>query len=118
VTFVPCFLWIFLGAPYIELLRGNHHLTAALTTVTAAVVGVILNLAVWLAVHTLFAVVDESRAGPLHWLSPQPGSVQWAAVVVAVVAFVGMFRFKATIGWVLLGSALAGIAATFLGWVR
>ena len=55
VTFVPCFLWIFLGAPFVEALRGNKALTAALAAITAAVVGVILNLAVWFALHTLFA---------------------------------------------------------------
>ncbi|MEW6474717.1 MAG: chromate efflux transporter [Actinomycetota bacterium] len=61
VTFVPCFLWIFLGAPYIEALRGNARLSAALTAITAAVVGVIANLAVFFAVHTLFGVVDDGR---------------------------------------------------------
>src|SRR5206468_3561088 len=61
VTFVPCFLWIFLGAPYIEVLRGNKALSAALSAITAAVVGVILNLAVWFALHVLFTEVHQMR---------------------------------------------------------
>src|SRR5207302_2583415 len=61
VTFVPCFLWIFLGAPFIERLRGNRALSAALAGITAAVVGVILNLAVWFSIHALFAQVHEQR---------------------------------------------------------
>src|SRR4029079_9356230 len=72
-TFVPCFLWIFLGAPHIEQLRGNVKLTAALSAVTAAVVGVILNLAVWFGKHVLL---------------PGP-NVDWFAIVVTLVAFVG-----------------------------
>src|SRR4030095_16802738 len=61
VTFVPCFLWIFLGAPFVEALRGNRALTSALSAITAAVVGVILNLAIWFALHTLFREVREVR---------------------------------------------------------
>ncbi|MEX2516915.1 MAG: chromate efflux transporter, partial [Gammaproteobacteria bacterium] len=63
VTFVPCFLWIFLGAPYVEALRGNQALSAALRGITAAVVGVILNLALWFALHVLFADLDETWFG-------------------------------------------------------
>ena len=63
-TFVPCFLWIFLGAPHIEQLRGNRKLTAALSAVTAAVVGVVLNLAVWFGLHVLFPVSGPVRNGP------------------------------------------------------
>jgi chromate transporter len=77
VTFVPCFLWIFLGAPHIEQLRGNERLSAALSAVTAAVVGVILNLAVWFGLHALF---------------PAAGVVNWFGVVVSIVAFIGMTR--------------------------
>ena len=62
MTYVPCFLWIFLGAPYIEALRGNERLSAALTAITAAVVGVIANLALWFATHVLFARVDGSAS--------------------------------------------------------
>lgn len=93
-TFVPCFLWVFLGAPYIEKLRGAKQLTAALSTVTAAVVGVILNLAVWFGIHVIF---------------PATGSVDWFAVIVCVVAFVGILRWKWNIIPVILGSGLAGL---------
>ncbi|MBC7854137.1 MAG: chromate transporter, partial [Pirellulaceae bacterium] len=65
VTFVPCFFWIFLGAPYIERLRGNLNLSAALSSITAAVVGVVLNLAIWFGIHVLFADVAEVRANLL-----------------------------------------------------
>ena len=66
VTFVPCFLFVLLGAPYVERLRGNRHLTAALTGITAAVVGVIANLAVYFALHTLFSTTVDLKAGPVH----------------------------------------------------
>ena len=93
-TFVPCFMWIFLGAPYIERLRGNVALTAALATVTAAVVGVILNLAVWFALHVIF---------------PNGRSLDWIAVALSVVAFVGMLRWKWDVIAVVIGSGLAGL---------
>src|SRR3546814_10781678 len=75
VTFVPCFLWIFLGAPYIEALRGKRLLTAALSAITAAVVGVILNLAVWFGVHVVFAEVAEHHIVGLRLLVPD-----WASL--------------------------------------
>jgi chromate transporter len=65
VTFTPCFLWIFLGAPFIEVLRGNRALNGALSTITAAVVGVVLNLAIWFAIHTLFRETVPVRVFPL-----------------------------------------------------
>ena len=61
VTFAPCFLWIFLGAPFVEALRGNKALSGALSAITAAVVGVILNLAIWFAIHTVFREVTPVR---------------------------------------------------------
>ncbi|MDB6015603.1 MAG: chromate transporter [Pedosphaera sp.] len=93
-TFVPCFLWIFLGAPHIEQLRGNVKLTAALSAITAAVVGVILNLAVWFGLHVLF---------------PEKGVVDWFAVVVSLVAFIGMMKWKWGIIPVVIGSGLLGL---------
>ena len=89
VTFVPCFLWILLGAPHIEQLRGNIKLTAALSAVTAAVVGVILNLAVWFGLHALF---------------PAGRAVDWFALVVGVIAFVGMLRWNWNVIPVVIGS--------------
>jgi chromate transporter len=78
-TFTPCFLWIFLGGPYIEKLRGNEALVTALSAVTAAVVGLVLNLAVWFALQVIF-----------------PGNVMvdWFAIVVSIVTFIGMVRSK------------------------
>lgn len=108
VTFVPCFLWIFLGAPYIEALRGSRPLHAALSTITAAVVGVILNLSVWFAVHTVFRQVSELRFGPLHVLSPTWTSVDLAAATLAAAAMVAMFRFKLSLPKTLASSALLG----------
>ena len=93
-TFVPCFLWIFLGAPHIETLRGNLKLTAALSAVTAAVVGVILNLAVTFGTHVL--------------LPPQAGP-DWFAAVLALVAFVGLWRWKWNVIAVVLGAGAAGL---------
>ena len=108
-TFAPCFLWVFLGAPYVERLRGNVRLAAALQTVTAAVVGVIANLAVWFAMHTLFKRVENVTVfgGPV----PRPvlSSVDWFAVSVAIVAFVGIQRFKWKLVPVAAASAVAGL---------
>jgi len=92
-TFAPCFLWIFLGAPYIERLRGRRSLDAALSAITAAVVGVILNLAVVLALHTLFP----------------DGSLDPFALVLALVCFVGLTRGRWPDALVIVGSALAGV---------
>ncbi|MBI3827906.1 MAG: chromate efflux transporter [Planctomycetes bacterium] len=93
-TFVPCFLWIFLGAPYIEHWRGNARLTHALSAVTAAVVGVILNLAVWFGLHALF---------------PATGTLDLFALIVAVGAFAGMTKWKWDLLLVVLGCGLLGM---------
>jgi chromate transporter len=110
VTFAPCFLWIFLGAPYVEALRGNKALGAALSSITAAVVGVILNLAVWFALYTLFAEVTVHQIGPLKLETPTLASVNVAALVLTLAAIMALFRFKIGVVTVLAGSALAGIA--------
>jgi len=109
VTFVPCFLWIFLGAPFIEVLRGNKGLAAALSAITAAVVGVILNLALWFALHTLFGRLEPLRWGPLRLDVPQLDSVDWAALALTAGAMLAIFRFKAGVIPTLAGSAAAGI---------
>jgi chromate transporter len=90
-TFAPCFLWIFVGAPFIERLDAEPRLKAALAAVTAAVVGVILNLTVWFAVHVLFGTVTESFAGPIRLLIPQPDTVSWPAVLLAALAVLLLF---------------------------
>lgn len=93
-TFAPCFLWIFLGAPWIEALRGVRWLQAALAAITAAVVGVIANLSLWFALHVLFRVVRVEALGPLQATVPEWGSVDFAAVALAALAFLALFRWK------------------------
>ncbi|HSM55287.1 MAG TPA: chromate efflux transporter, partial [Candidatus Sulfomarinibacteraceae bacterium] len=95
VTFLPCFLWIFLGAPYIEYLRGRKALSTALSGITAVVVGVVLNLAVWFSLHALFASVDEVAAGPLRLLVPDLSTLDPVALLIAMVAFIALFRYRA-----------------------
>jgi len=110
VTFMPCFLWIFLGAPYIEALRGNRALHASLSTITAAVVGVILNLSVWFGLHVVFRNVSEQQAGPLRLWVPDLASLDVASAVLAALAMVSMFRFKLGLPKTLAGSAALGAA--------
>jgi chromate transporter len=110
VTFVPCFLWIFAGAPYVEALRGRPALAAALAGITAAVVGVILNLAVWFALHVLFARVEEVEAGPLRLLLPEPASLDPVALALAAASLVALLRLHIGMIPVLTGAALAGLA--------
>ena len=109
VTFVPCFLWIFLGAPYIEALRGKKSLTAALSAVTAAVVGVILNLSVWFALHTLFSNVSETHLGPLRVFVPEWHSIDVAASFLAIAALTAIFRFKVGMIPIIMFSAFLGM---------
>jgi chromate transporter len=94
VTFAPCFFFIFAGAPYVERLRGNRSLATALAAITAAVVGVVLNLAVWFAVHTAFDRVGEVRIGGLRLLVPELLSADVAAVAIMAIAAVAIFRLK------------------------
>jgi chromate transporter len=94
VTFTPCFLWIFLGGPYIERLRGNIKLTAALSAITAAVVGVVLNLAVWFALNALF---------------PNHRGIDWFALGLAIAAFFGMLKWKWDVIPIVLGSGALGL---------
>ncbi|HEU4349203.1 MAG TPA: chromate efflux transporter [Actinoplanes sp.] len=112
VTFVPCFLFVLLGAPYVERLRGNHALSAALTGITAAVVGVIANLGLYFAVHTLFRVV---RDGPLALQVPDLATVRWTPVVIAAVAGVLIFRFRWPVLRVLGVCAALGLIAGLAG---
>ena len=110
VTFMPCFLWIFVGAPFIEVLRNNKTLNGALSAITAAVVGVVLNLSVWFALHTVFHRVRPYDFGPLHVDIPDIGSLDLAAMALAGAALVAMLRFKLGLGWTLLAASLLGIA--------
>ena len=109
VTFVPCFLWIFLGAPYVERLRDNAALSGAMTAITAAVVGVVLNLAVWFGLHVVFAEVGEWRSAGLRLLIPDVASLDVAALVLSVAALLAIFRFGVGMLKVLGACALAGV---------
>ena len=99
VTFTPCFLWIFVGGPYIERLRGNKNLTSTLSAITAAIVSVVLNLAVWFALRVFF---------------PASGTVDWFAILLCAAAFVAMLRYKIDIIPVIFGSAIVGLSYHFL----
>jgi chromate transporter len=90
-TFAPCFLWIFAGAPYIEWINDQPKLKSALSAITAAVVGVILNLAVWFALHVFFASVTSTDVGPLKLWLPDLATLNWKVVALAALS-----------GWLLL----------------
>ena len=111
VTFVPCFVFIFIGAPYVERLRGNHSLSAALAGITAAVVGVIANLAVYFALHTLFAEREAATYGPLSFDMPHLTSLRPFAVVIMAVAAILLFRLKWSVLRTLGFCALVGLLA-------
>jgi len=108
-TFVPSFLWIFLGAPSIERLRGNRRLSAALAAITAAVVGVIANLALVFGIGVLFDERRTERFLGNDVVLPVPGSADALAIAVAAAAFVAMHRFRVNVVWVVLGSGLVGL---------
>jgi chromate transporter len=110
VTFVPCFIFILLGAPYVERLRGNATLSSALTGITAAVVGVIATLAVYFALHTLFAEVDQITAGPLDLELPVPGSLRPVSLAIAAAAALMIFRLRWSVLRTLGACALLGLA--------
>ena len=109
VTYVPCFLWIFLGAPYVERLRSSRALRGALACITAAIVGVIGNLTVWFSLHVLFGSVRDVPVGPLSLQIPAWETVDGAAVAIAVAAAIATLRFHAGVFALLGGSALAGL---------
>jgi len=115
VTFVPCFLWIFLGAPFIERLRGNAAVAGALSAITAAVVGVVLNLAVWFALHTLFRETAAVAFGPIHFDAPVLASLDPWAMALAGAAVAAVFWLRAGIITTLVASSIAGLALYLLG---
>jgi len=108
-TFVPCFLWIFLGAPFIEQLRGNQRIAAAFSGITASVVGVIANLSVWFAIHTLFASTTRMDWGPIHTEWPQWTTISPSGLVLALVAGVLLLRLHVPMLAVLALSGAAGV---------
>ena len=115
VTFVPCFLWIFAGAPYIETLRGNRALAGALSAITAAVVGIILNLSIWFALHTMFRQTFEVRGFGFAFDAPVLASVDLPALVLAIAAAIAIFRFKLGMLAVLAASCAAGVLLRLTG---
>jgi len=118
VTFVPCFLFIFLGAPYVERLRGNRHLTAALNGITAAVVGVIASLAAYFALHTLFADTQLLGLGPARAELPVWSSVEPVAVVITALALALIFWRRWSPLRTLGACAALGLLVGLLGLLR
>jgi len=112
VTFTPCFFWIFLGAPYIEALRGNRALSAALGAITAAVVGVIMNLALWFALHVVFR---EVHAMSLGMTMPVLSSIDWRAALLSCAAMIAILKLRIGVLPTLAGSALAGVLLLAVG---
>lgn len=114
VTFTPPMLLIFAGAPFVEQLRANKRLSGALQAITAAVVGVILNLTVWFALHVLFSDIAEMRAGPFRWYAFDPFAVDLAALGLAAIATVLAFRFHRGLVELVAAMAAMGIALRLL----
>jgi chromate transporter len=115
VTFAPCFLFVFAGAPWIERLRGIAALDAALAAITAAVVGVILNLTLWFAIHALFASVLKIQAGPFSLDVPVIASIQWPAALLSLCAAIAIFRFGAGVLTTIAACAVAGVLLRLAG---
>ena len=114
VTFVPCFLWIFAGAPYIEWISTRPRLTGALQAITAAVVGVILNLSLWFAVHVFFGTVSTTRFGPVTLLAPDPATLDLRAVGLGIAAAIALLGLKWGLVKVLILAALLGAGLFYL----
>ena len=114
VTFALPMMLIFVGAPFIEQLRSNQRLSGALAAVTAAVVGVILNLTIWFALHVLFPRVEEMRAGPLRWYAFDPAALDWKAAVLALVAALLMLRLHRGLVETVAVVALLGMLSRFI----
>ena len=108
VTFTPCFLWIFVGAPYIDWIGSQSRLRGALTAITAAVVGVILNLSIWFALHVFFAEVSMQRAGPLVLWRPQLDTLDWRVIVLSLLCALLLLRLRWGVSLVLLVASIGG----------
>jgi chromate transporter len=114
VTFVPPMMLIFAGAPFVEQLRSSERLSGALAAITAAVVGVILNLTIWFALHVLFARVEEARAGPLRWFAFDPATLDWKAALLALLAAGLMLRLHRGLVETVAVMALLGMLSQFI----
>jgi chromate transporter len=115
VTFTPCFLWIFLGAPFIEVLRGNKALNGALSAITAAVVGVVLNLAIWFALHTMFRETAPVHSYGLAFERPVLTSVDPWALALSIAAIVAIFRFRVGMITTLAACSVTGVILHLMG---
>lgn len=113
-TFAPCFLWIFAGAPYIDWIGSQPRLRGALAAITAAVVGVILNLSIWFALHVAFATVSARNYGPVTVWQPDPATLDWRVILLTLVSGILL-----ALGWgmvrVLLVSAFLGLLLSYTG---
>ena len=114
VTFAPCFLWIFAGAPYIEKLGNMPRISGALGAITAAVVGVIANLTVWFALHVLFANLTTKSIGPARFILPDWTSINWTAFAIAIIAGILLLKLHWGLFKTLALCATLGIAASVL----
>ena len=108
-TFAPCFLWIFVGAPYIEWIGSQARLRGALIAITAAVVGVILNLSIWFALHVFFAEVAAREYGPLVIWQPEIGTLDWRVIGLTLVSALLLFRLHWSISRVLAVASAGGL---------
>ncbi|MEM9106212.1 MAG: chromate efflux transporter [Pseudomonadota bacterium] len=114
-TFIPCFLWIFAGAPYIDWIGNQPRLRGALSGITAAVVGVILNLSIWFALHVAFAAVEPVNYGPFVLWQPELASLDWRVVILSVLSGILLLRLQWGIVRVLTISALLGLVLSYIG---
>lgn len=112
VTFVPCFLWIFIGAPYIDWICAQPRLNGALSAITAAVVGVILNLSIWFGLHVLFGSVTVQEFSWLKFSMPDILTYDWRVIVLSVVSGILLLKYHMNIIFVLIISAILGLALT------
>ncbi|MEL6521716.1 MAG: chromate efflux transporter [Pseudomonadota bacterium] len=108
VTFVPCFIWIFAGAPYLEWITNQPRLRGALDGITAAVVGVIANLSLWFAIHVFFEDVGQWSAGPINVILPNPGSINLTAAALGVLAWLLLIRLKLSLPLALATTSVTG----------
>lgn len=113
-TFVPCFLWIFAGAPFVEALRHVRWLQASLSTITASVVGVIANLALWFGLHVFFSTVGEANFGPFTFPVIDVQSLDIVAIIIATISAAALLRYKINMLYVLAGAGAAGLIVTLL----
>jgi chromate transporter len=114
VTFTPCFLWIFVGAPYIDWIASQARLRGALTAITAAVVGVILNLSIWFALHVFFSEVAMQEYGPLVLWLPQFDSLDWRVLLLSLMCAVLLLRLHWGISRVLSLAAVGGVLLSLI----